>query len=607
MKKLMIAAFFALIALYCPADGWRDWMWERPVILREGVTLRAYALDKPRLMKAYVVKVDLTTPGIGFTATERDPLWGKPMPDYTNKTFLVNTKRETTTDFMMRRRGEGKNVEIAFNTSGWGPWGGAGCNSTYAALHRWELSDGMEVSHGKKPGMGAYFIVRKDGSAEIRSVLKPSMTNNMAFAHYGIRALLKNGKRTKDADPAKAKGVHPRTAVGLTADKKTLVILAVDGRQPGCSIGATCADLADILLKEGCSDAVNMDGGGSTSLVVWDCGDERPIMLNHHAKGYVRKTAMNLGITFAAPEPTDGVIADFLSKSTEERIAIFADPAKKAKFRRVVPRPKDGPPRFMAVDGVSNMRDIGGWEGLGGRRVRHGLVYRSAAFDTGVRFRRGGRDQYEYLFGLSPVTEEEKTDFKPAVRTITDKGIDELVNGLGIRSDLDLRSPHECYGMNSSPLGVGVKWFHCPQKTYGQFGDEDAKTAFAKAFMVFLDNTNYPIVFHCAGGADRTGAVAFMLNGICGVSLDDLRKDWELTAFGTSHAENPGFTHAKRFDRLVAVVEKEQGATLTEKIVSFVKSCGFTDADIAHVREIMLHPVEKVHTVKEMDKQSSLN
>ena len=289
---------------------------------------------------------------------------------------------------------------------------------------------------------------------------------------------------------------------------------------------------------------------------------------------------------------TRGVIADFLSKSPEERVTIFADLSQKSKFRNVVPRPEDGPPRFMAVDGVSNMRDIGGWEGLDGRRVKHGLVYRSAAFDTGVRFRRGGREQYEYLFGLSPVTEEEKTDFKPAIRTITDKGIDDLVKGLGIRSDLDLRSPHECYGMDSSPLGVGVKWFHCPQKTYGQFGDEGAKAAFAEAFKVFLDKSNYPVVFHCAGGADRTGAVAFMLNGLCGVSLDDLRKDWELTAFGTAHAENPGFTHAKRFDRLVAVVGKEQGVTLTEKIVSFVKSCGFTDADIARVRAIMLPPNE---------------
>ena len=284
-----------------------------------------------------------------------------------------------------------------------------------------------------------------------------------------------------------------------------------------------------------------------------------------------------------------GVVSDFLSKSTEERVAIFADPAQKAKFRYVTPRPEDGPPRFMAVDSVPNMRDIGGWIGLDGRRVRLGLVYRSAAFDTGVRFRH--EKGYEYRFGLDPVTDDEKSNIKPSVRKISDKGIHELVNVLGIRSDLDLRSPHECFGMKGSPLGDGVKWFHCPQLAYGRLGEEDARRAFAAAFRVFLDRSNYPIVFHCAGGADRTGAVAFMVNGILGVSLDDLRKDWELTAFGTSHAVNPGFTHKARFDRMVAVVDRQPGATQTERIVSYVKSCGFTDADISRVREIMLEPI----------------
>ena len=65
-----------------------------------------------------LVLADLTTPGIGFTATERDPLWGKPMPDYTNETWHVNTKRETSADFMMRRRAEGRNVELAVNAPG---------------------------------------------------------------------------------------------------------------------------------------------------------------------------------------------------------------------------------------------------------------------------------------------------------------------------------------------------------------------------------------------------------------------------------------------------------------------------------------------------------
>ena len=119
---------------------------------RKGVTLKKLVLEKPRRMVAYVARVDLKEPGISFTGTERDPLWGCPMPDYTNETWLVNTKRETTADFMMRKRSEGKSVEIAVNTSGWRPWGGPGCYSTYAALYRYAASEGIGFA---RQGSGA--------------------------------------------------------------------------------------------------------------------------------------------------------------------------------------------------------------------------------------------------------------------------------------------------------------------------------------------------------------------------------------------------------------------------------------------------------------------
>ena len=119
---------------------------------RKGVTLKKLVLEKPRRMVAYVARVDLKEPGISFTGTERDPLWGRPMPDYTNETWLVNTKRETTADFMMRKRSEGKSVEIAVNTSGWRPWGGPGCYSTYAALDRYAASEGIGFA---RQGSGA--------------------------------------------------------------------------------------------------------------------------------------------------------------------------------------------------------------------------------------------------------------------------------------------------------------------------------------------------------------------------------------------------------------------------------------------------------------------
>lgn len=97
-------------------------MWRRPVELCRGVTLRAYALENPRLMKAYVARIDLDEPGIGFTATDRDEKWGEPMPDYTNRTVLIDTKRETVPGFMMRRRSAGEPVMLAVNASPWVPW-----------------------------------------------------------------------------------------------------------------------------------------------------------------------------------------------------------------------------------------------------------------------------------------------------------------------------------------------------------------------------------------------------------------------------------------------------------------------------------------------------
>ncbi len=307
--RRLVAVACVIVAIGADADAVRDGSLPSldsagPYVCeyRKGVTLKKLVLEKPRRMVAYVARVDLKEPGISFTGTERDPLWGKPMPDYTNETWLVNTKRETTADFMMRKRSEGKNVEIAVNTSGWRPWGGAGCYSTYAALYRYAASEGMEVSHGKDPERGVFFIVRKDGQVLIRPHVPVSMTNDVTIAVYGNRRILRRGVRTADADPAKAVDVHPRTAFGLSRDRKTFVILAVDGRQPGYSEGATCADLADLLLREGCWDAINMDGGGSTSLVIYDREHKRPIMLNHHANGYVRKTALNLGLIFTAKE-----------------------------------------------------------------------------------------------------------------------------------------------------------------------------------------------------------------------------------------------------------------------------------------------------------------
>lgn len=67
------------------------------------------------------------------------------------------------------------------------------------------------------------------------------------------------------ADFANAR--HPRTAAGIRKDGR-LALVTVDGRQPAKSVGMTIAELSALMLEIGCDEAINLDGGGSTTMVI---------------------------------------------------------------------------------------------------------------------------------------------------------------------------------------------------------------------------------------------------------------------------------------------------------------------------------------------------
>ena len=232
-------------------------------------------------------------------------------------------------------------------------------------------------------------------------------------------------------------------------------------------------------------------------------------------------------------------------------------------------RTEDIAPRLIHLSRVHNMRDLGGRVGLGGRRVRQGIVYRSAGLNANAR------------------KSKSKDGMVPGAVTLTDKSRAYAKDVLGIRTDLDLRSDKECFGMTGSPLGPEVKWIKISSSAYSGMGKDSGKQAFAKVFRVFLDEKNYPIDFHCIAGADRTGSLAFILGALLGVDEDELWRDWEVTAF---QKEKIDFGHRTRFSKLVKVFDAFPGATIHEKVAAYVKSLGFTDADIAKFRELMLEP-----------------
>lgn len=90
------------------------------------------------------------------------------------------------------------------------------------------------------------------------------------------RMLLGGGPAWPTADPAPfVRSAHPRTMVGATPAGE-LLIVTVDGRQPGYSNGASLAEAADILSGLGAVEGVNLDGGNSTTFVVGGAVRNRP-------------------------------------------------------------------------------------------------------------------------------------------------------------------------------------------------------------------------------------------------------------------------------------------------------------------------------------------
>ena len=130
----------------------------------------------------------------------------------------------------------------------------------------WHYSNGKLFGQPKTARFRATMIVHRDKTVSLADALQ-ALPADTKFAVSGNAMMLKEGKATP---PVVDLLRHPRSAVGLSADSRTLYLIAVDGRQEPHSRGVTLGELANIFIQFGAHNAINLDGGGSTSLVIKD-------------------------------------------------------------------------------------------------------------------------------------------------------------------------------------------------------------------------------------------------------------------------------------------------------------------------------------------------
>lgn len=254
---------FLLTALFLSAsdglpEGAFEWRKAKPVA--PGIRMKHFDLKKPRDLNMFAVRVDLGHPRIYLVNTSRDKDWGKPMPDY--PAMKIQTKRRKVAESVKMWCEAGHDVRLAVNATPWGPWRSP-YNHKYAGNIGLVISDGVAAALPGKRTVPA-LVVRKDGSADmIECKVGEKVDEDIVLALSGFQFVLRNGKQACN----NSKVLHPRTFYGLSQDRRYLYFLIVDGRQKGFSEGFACFEGARFLAYLGAWDGINMDGGGSTTLV----------------------------------------------------------------------------------------------------------------------------------------------------------------------------------------------------------------------------------------------------------------------------------------------------------------------------------------------------
>lgn len=152
------------------------------------------------------------------------------------------------------------------------------------------LYDSLYVlsAHGRAANWAAQHFVAGDTVKLFWQI--PQAPACIAAAVGGTPRLIRDSKISIESEieknrPDFASTRHPRTAIGFDEQNTRMYFIVVDGRQAGYSVGMSLQELAEFMLELGCTQAINLDGGGSSTMVIRgevvnrpsDLAGERPV------------------------------------------------------------------------------------------------------------------------------------------------------------------------------------------------------------------------------------------------------------------------------------------------------------------------------------------
>lgn len=207
-------------------------------------------------------------------------------------------------------------------------------------------------------------------------------------------------------------------------------------------------------------------------------------------------------------------------------------------------------PRFLDVNDLfHNCRDLGGYK-IDNKIIKYNKIIR----------------------GSSP--DDCKTNC-----VINEEGMNFLTDEIGIKTQLDFRGGEN--GGITNSFFKNANYIQIPIKAYAPF-ETSQKELYYQAFKVFIEPNNYPIYFHCVGGADRTGTIAALLLAYLGVSKKEIIQDYVVTSFTPVCYEQD----ARSKEVILPILnglDNYQGNNLSEKCKNYLLSLGLNQNELDNI------------------------